>query len=146
MIDTYIRTIKLWYVYSSKKRKPILSKLNWQVMCTLNMRERDTQEQTGPVFDFYRNSLKNVMDSNIDNEVSGRNNLLRLSKPSASALRPKRAIPILSWLLGDSTRATSSCCNNSSTFPLGNPSPKLPLSIVPNELSNLLLNSDNRKL
>ena len=115
-------------------------------MRALNMREGDTQGQTEPVFDPYRDSLEDVMDSNVDNGVPGRNNPLRPSKPSAPALRPERAVPLLSRLLGNDTRATSSKGNNSSTFPSGNSSPKLLPSIVPNDLSNPLLNSNDRRL
>ena len=55
-------------------------------MRALNMREGDNQGQINPVFDPYRNSLENVMDSDIDNGVPGRNNPLRPSKSSAPAL------------------------------------------------------------
>ena len=143
MIDTYTRTIKLWYVYLPEQRNQIFLKLKRQVILALNVRERDTQGQTEPVFDPYRDSLEDVMDSNVDNGVPGRNNPLRPSKPSAPALRPERAVPLLSRLLGDGTRARSSKGNNSSTFPLGNSSPKLPPSIVPNDPSNPLLNSND---
>ena len=137
----YIRTIKLWYIYLPERRKQILSKLKRQVMCALNMREEDTQGQTEPVFDPYRDSLEDVIDSDVDDGVPGRNNPLRPSKASAPALRLEKAVPLLSRLLGDGTRATSSKSNNSSTFPSGNSSPKLPPSIVPNNPSNPLLNS-----
>ena len=110
------------------------------------MREADSQEQTEPVFDPYRDSLKNVMDSNVDDGVPGRNNPLQPSKPSAPALQPERAVPLLSQLLGNSTRATTSKGNNSSTFPSGNSLHKLPPSILSNDPSNPLLNSDDRRL
>ena len=55
-------------------------------MRALNMREGDTQRQTEPVFDPYRDSLEDVMDSNIDDGVPGRNNSLQPSKCSAPAL------------------------------------------------------------
>ena len=86
MIDMYIRTIKLWYVYSPERRKQILSKLKQQVMRALNKREGDTQGQTEPVFDSYRDSLGDGIDSDVDDEVPGRNNPLRPSKLSAPAL------------------------------------------------------------
>ena len=86
MIDTYIRTIKLWYIYLPERRKQIFSKLKLQVIRALNMRKGDTQGQIEPVFDPYRDSLEDVMDSNVDKGVPGRNNPLRPSKPSAPAL------------------------------------------------------------
>ena len=146
MIDTYVRTIKLWYFYLPKQRKQIFSKLKRQVIRALNMREGDTQGQTEPMFDPYRDSLKDVMDSNINDGVPGRNNSLQPSKSNAPALQLERAVPRLSRLFGNDTRATSSKGNNSSIFSLGNSSPKLPPSIVPNDLSNPLLNSNNCRL
>ena len=146
MIDMYVWTIKLWYVYLPEQRKQILLKLKRQVMHALNMREGDTQGQTEPVFDPYRDSLEDVIDSDVDDGVPGKNNPLQPSKPSAPALQPERAIPLLSRLLGNGTRATSSKDNNSSTFLLGNSSPKLSPSIVPNDASNPLLNSDDCRL
>lgn len=115
-------------------------------MHALNMRKSDTQRQTKPVFDFYKVSLENVMDSNINNRVPSRNNSLQLSKLSVSALWLERAIPLLFWLLGDSTRVISSKNNNSSIFPSSNLSPKLPSNIVPNDSLNPLLKSDYYKL
>ena len=41
-MDTYVWTIKLWYVYTPEQKMQILSKLKRQVMRALNMRERDT--------------------------------------------------------------------------------------------------------
>ncbi len=96
MIDTYVRMIRLWYIYLPEQRKQIFSKLERQVMRALNMKEGDTQRQTKPVFDLYRDSLEDVMDSDIDDEVPGRNNPLRPSKRSASALQPERAVALLS--------------------------------------------------
>lgn len=115
-------------------------------MHILNIQERDTQEQTEPLFDYYRDSLKDVIDNNIDNVVSSRNNLLQLSKPSIPALQLKRAIPLLFGFFSNDTRATSSKANNSSKFSLNNSLPKLPPSIVLNNLSNLLSKSDNCRL
>lgn len=40
------------------------------------MREKNTQEQIELVFNPYKNSLKNIIDSNIDDRVSGKNNFL----------------------------------------------------------------------
>ena len=61
-------------------------------MHTLNIRKKDTSGQIELVFNLYRNILKDVMDSNINNKVFGRNNLLQLSKPSAPTLRLERAV------------------------------------------------------
>lgn len=45
-------------------------------MNILNIRKKDIQGQTELTFDFYSDNLNNVMDSNIDDRISGRNNLL----------------------------------------------------------------------
>lgn len=50
------------------------------------MREKGIQKQIESVFDPYRNSLKDVIDSNIDDRVYSRKNPLQLSKPNAPAL------------------------------------------------------------
>lgn len=39
-------------------------------------KKKEYLRQTKSISDFYRNSLKNIMDSNIDNEVSNKNNFL----------------------------------------------------------------------
>lgn len=144
--STYVRTIKLQYAYLSKPKKQILSKFKWQVMRALNMKEEDTQEQTQPVFDLYSNSLKDVIDTNIDDGLSVKNNYLRLLKPSAQALQPGKAVLLLSGLLGNGSWAISSKRNNSKPLPRGNSSPRLPLSIVPQDLLNPLFKSNNRRL
>lgn len=51
-------------------------------MRNMNIREKNIQEQIKPIFDFYKNSLVNIIDSNIDNRIPSKNNLLKLSKPS----------------------------------------------------------------
>lgn len=98
------------------------------------------------MFDLYRDSLEDVIDSNIDDEIPDRNNSLQLSKLNAPAFWLEKAILLLSRLLGNGTGATNSKGNNSSIISLGNLSPKLPSSIVPNNLSNSLLKSNNCKL
>lgn len=45
-------------------------------MLALNIREKDIQGQMESVSNFHRNSLENVMDSNIDDGVAGKKNLL----------------------------------------------------------------------
>lgn len=115
-------------------------------MHALNIRNRDTQGQTEPMFDPYRDSLEDVMDNNIDDEVASRNNFLQTSKPSMLVLWPERAISLLFELLDNSTKATSSKGNNSSIFLLRNSSSKLLSSIVPNDLLNSLLKSDDYRL
>lgn len=50
------------------------------------MKKRDIQRQTELVFNLYRDSLEDVIDSNIDDELPSRNNHLWPSKLSAPAL------------------------------------------------------------
>lgn len=40
------------------------------------MRKKNIQGQIKPVFDPYKNSLKNVIDNNIDDKISSTNNFL----------------------------------------------------------------------
>lgn len=87
-----------------------------------------------------------MIDSNIDDRVFGRNNPLQLSKSSILALQLKRVFPFLFWFFGNSTQAKISKYNNSNRFPLGNLLLKLPSNIIPNDLLNLLLNSNNCRL
>lgn len=47
------------------------------------MRREDIQGQMEPVFNPYKNRLKDIIDSNIDDGVSRKSNLLKSSKPSA---------------------------------------------------------------
>ena len=60
-------------------------KLKRQVIRALNMKEGDAQGKTKPVFDLYGGSLEDVIDSNINDRLSGMNYYLRPSKLSASA-------------------------------------------------------------
>lgn len=45
-------------------------------MRALNIREEDTQGQTKPISDLFRDNLKDVINSNINDQVLSRNNLL----------------------------------------------------------------------
>ena len=69
-----------------KQKKQILSKLRWHVIHALNMRKEDTQEQTEPMFDPYKDGLEDVINSNIDDRVPGKNNPLQPSKSNTSTL------------------------------------------------------------
>lgn len=115
-------------------------------MHALNIRKKDTKEQIKLVFDCYRNSVENVIDNNIDNEIFGKNNLLQLTKLKPPAFSLKKAIPLLSRLFNNNTKAISSKSNNFSTFLLSNLSPILLSSIMPNDLLNSLLKSNDYKL
>lgn len=91
MIDIYIKTIKLWYIFLLKQKKQIL-KLKWQLTHALNIRKKYSQKQKKPVFDTYRNSLKDIIDNNIDNSIPGRNNFLWLLKLNALDFQSKKAV------------------------------------------------------
>lgn len=106
-----------------KQKKQIFLKLKQQVIRTLNMREKNTQGQIELVFDSYSDNLEDVMDSNIDDKTLGKNNSLKLSKSSAPAFRPERAVPLLFGLFSNNIKATNSKDNNSSRFSLSNLSP-----------------------
>ena len=115
-------------------------------MCALNMKKGDTHRQTEPVFDPYKNNLEDIMDSNIDDGLSGKNNYLRPSKPTVPALRPRKAVPLLSGLLGNSSRVTSSKKNNLRPLPTSNSLSKLPPSMVPQDPLSPLLKFNDREL
>ncbi len=70
MIDTYIRTLRLWYDYKLERRQQIVAKLKRQVMRALNITVRDTQEQTEPIHNPYKDSLDDILDSDIDDIVA----------------------------------------------------------------------------
>lgn len=55
-------------------------------MHILNMKEKDIQKQTEPVFDLYRDNVKDVIDTDINDALPSRNNYLQLLKPSTPAL------------------------------------------------------------
>lgn len=110
------------------------------------MKERDIQRQTELVFNLYRDSLEDVMDSDIDDELLGKNNNLRPSKPSTPAVWPGKAVPLLSGLLGNSSRATTSKKNTSKPLPTSNSSPRLPSSIVSQDPLSLLSKSNDCRL
>lgn len=82
-------------------------------MFGLNMKERLIERQTKLVFNIYRDSPKEVIDSKIENGLLGSNNHLQTLKPNALAFRPEKVILLLSELHGNSSRITSSKKNNS---------------------------------
>ena len=98
------------------------------------------------MFDLDKDNLEDVIDSNIDNRLPGRNNHLCSSKLSISALQPGKAVLLLSGLLGNSNKATSSKENNSRPLSSGNSSRRLLPSIVLQDLLSPLLKSDDRRL
>lgn len=58
-------------------------------MHTLNIGEREIQKQMEPVHDLYKDSLDNVLDSNIDNIVASINDTtLLFLMQSISAILP----------------------------------------------------------
>lgn len=65
----------------ARTKKTDFFKTQRQIMHALNIK-KNTQKQTKTIFDHCKNSLENIIDSNIDNSVSGKNNTLQASKPS----------------------------------------------------------------
>lgn len=98
------------------------------------------------IFDLYKDSLKDVIDSNIDDRIPDKNNSLQLLKPRISAFWPKKAILLLFKHFSNNTRAINSKDNNSSIFLLNNLSSKLLPSIIFHNSLNLLLKSNNCRL
>lgn len=67
IIETYIYTFQLWYNYKLEQRPQIITKLKWQVICIFNIIVGDTQKQVKLVYNLYKDSLDNILNSNIDN-------------------------------------------------------------------------------
>ncbi len=62
----YIRTLRLWYDYKLEQRQQIVAKLKRQVMRAFNITVGDTQGQTEPIHNPYKDSLDDILDSDID--------------------------------------------------------------------------------
>lgn len=98
------------------------------------------------MFDLYKDSLEDIMDSNIDNRIFGKNNFLQLLKLSILAFQSKKTILLLFLLYSNDTRSINRKDNNTSIFLLSNLSTKILPSFIFNYLLNLLLKSNNCKL
>lgn len=62
----YIRTLQIWYNYKLEQRQQIITKLKYQVMRVFNIKVGNTQGQTKLVHNPYKDSLNNILDSNIE--------------------------------------------------------------------------------
>lgn len=118
--DMYVYTIKLWYIYLPKWKKQIFSKFKEYIIPASNIREKNIQGQTKSLFNLYKDSLKDMIDNNIDNRISDKNNFLLPSKPSILAFQIKKAILFLSRLFSNSNEAINNKDNNSNIFLLNN--------------------------
>lgn len=98
-----------------------------QVISALNIKIKNTQIQTKPVYDFYKNSLDNVMNNNIDEIIDNTN--LYLVKLIILTILPKTICNIF-LLLGLFIKKTSSTGKNFSFFAQKNMLSKLLLSIM----------------
>lgn len=125
MIDAYVLMVKLWYVYLLEKKNQNFLKLNCSVIHALKIRKKDNKGQIEPGFDSYKKSLKNIMNSNIDNKIPSRSNLLRLFELNALVWRLKRAILQLTRVFDNGSRANANKGNDLGTILLGNASSKL---------------------
>ncbi len=70
IIDTYIRTLRLWYDYKLERRQQIVAKLKRQVIRALNISVRNIQGQTESIHNLYKDSLDNILDSDINDIVA----------------------------------------------------------------------------
>ena len=139
MLDTYVRTLRLWYDYKIEQRQQIMSKLKRQVIQALNIKAGDTQGQTEPVHDPDKDSLDNVLNSNIDDTVASTiDTNPYLLRQTTSAIQPGKPldVPPPSKLF---SKAASGGDKNSSPSAKSDTSPILPPSIVSRESSNFLL-------
>ena len=102
-------------------------------------KSRGYSRANGPVHDLYKDSLDNVVDSNIDDRVASTTNTNPYPlMPIISATQPKTPFDIL-LPLGLFCETASSRDKNSSLSAKGSSSPTLSPSIVPRKLSNPLL-------
>ena len=110
-------------------------------MRALNIKVGDTQGQTEPVYNPYKDSLNNVLDSDIDNIVANTIDMnLCLLRKTTSITQPRTPfdVPLPLELFSE---IVSGGDKNSSPSAKGSSSPMLSPSIVPKEPSNLLLKS-----
>ena len=137
--DIYVWILRLWYNYKVEQRQQIISKLRRQVMRALNIKVGDILRQTKPVHNPYKDSLDEVLDSNINDIVASiiDMNLCPLRRIT-SVTSPKMLfdVPFLSRLF---SKASSGGDKNSSLSAKRSLSPTLSPSIVPREPSNPLL-------
>ena len=94
----------------------------------------------------YRNSLENVIDSDINDELTDKYNHPWMSKLSAPALWSRKAVLVLFELLGNNSKTTSSKMNKLRPLAINNLSPKLPPSIILQDLLSPLLKSNDCRL
>ncbi len=133
MIDTYIRTLRLWYDYKLERRQQIVAKLKRQIMRALNITIRDTQGQTKPVDNPYKDSLDNILDSDINDIVAKtvytKPGPLRQGASITQPCRPQDVDVLQSS--GDFGQASSRRDKHSSSLARVKSSLELPPSIVP---------------
>lgn len=82
------------------------------------------------VFNPYKNNLEFIINSNIDDRLSNKDNYSQPSKLNAPAFWLGKAVLLLYELFGNSNRATSSNKNNSKLLPISNLSLGLPPGIM----------------
>lgn len=82
------------------------------------------------MFDPYRDSLEDVIVSNIDDGLPSRNNYLWSSKPSALALQSGKTVLLLFELFCNGSKAICSKGINLKQLPTGNSALRLLLNIV----------------
>ena len=115
-----------------------MSKLRQQVMRALNNKVGDTSRQTEPIHALWKNSLDDVLDSNINNIVASTidlNPCLLRQTTSATQLKTPFDVLLPSGLFNEVVRGGD---KNSSPSAKKSSSPTFPPNIVPKEPSNLL--------
>lgn len=81
----YIQKIKLRYIFMLGQKKLILLKFKQQIMHSLNMSKNNIKRQIKLIFDLYKDNLKDVIDSNTNDKILGKNISLETFKLSALA-------------------------------------------------------------
>lgn len=72
------------------------------------------------MLDLYKDNLEDIIDSNIDNKLPGKNNDLQLLKSSISTFWLGKIVLLLFKLFGNGSRVTSSKKNNLRLLLIGN--------------------------
>ncbi len=116
-----------------------MSKLKRQVMRALNIKAEDTQGQTEPVHDLYKDSLDNVLDSDINDTVASTiHTNACLLKQTTSAIQLETPLDVL-LPSGLFSETASGADKNFSLSAKKSSSSTLPPSTISKEPSNLLL-------
>ena len=111
-----------------------MSKLRQQIMWALSIKVEDTLRQIIPVYDLYKDSLDDILDSNIDDIVANKIDTNSCSLKQITSATQSKTLLNVQLPLGLFSEVVSNRNNNSSPSAKRSSSLTLPPSIVPREL------------